>query len=82
MPFDGLWLDMNEASNFCNGVCYDSQISESPILHKLPYIPTGNNLNDRSLSIDATHKNGVKELDAHNLFGTMETIATNQWFKA
>lgn len=52
------------------------------MLHKLPYIPTGYNLNDKSLSIDATHKNGVKELDAHNLFGTMETMATNQWFKA
>ena len=22
--FDGLWEDMNEASNFCVGACYDS----------------------------------------------------------
>lgn len=21
--FDGLWLDMNEASDFCDGTCYD-----------------------------------------------------------
>jgi alpha-glucosidase (family GH31 glycosyl hydrolase) len=40
IAFDGLWEDMNEASNFCTGICYASQKSKSPVVNKLPYIPT------------------------------------------
>ena len=29
--FDGLWEDMNEASNFCHGACYSRQWVESPV---------------------------------------------------
>lgn len=25
LSFDGLWEDMNEASNFCSGYCYNDQ---------------------------------------------------------
>jgi hypothetical protein len=34
IPFDGLWQDMNEASNFCNGYCYTDQIADlnAPLL--------------------------------------------------
>lgn len=79
--FDGLWLDMNEASNFCTGVCYDNQESENPNLYKLPYIPTGRNIEKDSLSLDGVHEGGFTELDVHSLFGTMETKATHEFFK-
>lgn len=50
------------------------------MLHKLPYIPTGRNLEEKSIALDALHYNNVTELDAHSLFGTMEVKATHEWF--
>jgi len=55
VSFNGVWLDMNEASNFCTGTCYDDQKSETPVQWNLPYIPTGRNLESKSISLDATH---------------------------
>jgi alpha-glucosidase len=43
-------------------------------------MPTGRNLEQGSLAFDGVHEGGIKELDVHNLFGTMETKATHDWF--
>jgi len=48
----------------------------SPVGQKLPYIPTGRNLEEKSISLDALHANGEIELDVHSLYGTMQTQAT------
>lgn len=85
LKFDGLWQDMNEASNFCNGPCYTEQLAESPQKHKLPYTPTGRDLETKSIALDAWHNTSdpatvVTELDAHSLFGTMQVMASNSWF--
>lgn len=76
---------MNEASNFCTGPCYKEQLSASPQKHRLPYTPTGRDLEEKSIALDAWHQTpatelDVTELDAHSLFGTMQVKATSDWF--
>ena len=82
IPFDGLWLDMNEAANFCVGSCYENQKLENGAKYQMPYVPTGRDLNIQSIDIDAVHHHGETEADVHSLFGTMEVKATSEWFEA
>jgi len=51
--FDGLWLDMNEASNFCTGACYEDQVGAKPLKYDLPYTPTGRDLEEKSIALGA-----------------------------
>lgn len=82
IPFDGLWEDMNEAASFCNGACYAEQDpGVHSVKHKLPYIPTSRNLDQKSIDMDARHADGFKELDVHSLYGTMMVKASHEWFK-
>lgn len=81
LPFDGLWEDMNEASNFCNGECYQEQKALKPSKYNLRYVPTGRDLETKSIGLDGYHSNGFLELDMHSLFGTMEVKATHEWFQ-
>lgn len=53
--FDGLWEDMNEASDFCVGICYNKQKPKSPVKYNLKYTPTGRDLELKSMSLDAKH---------------------------
>jgi len=55
VKFDGLWEDMNEASDFCQGLCYQNQAAKDPVKFKLPYIPTGRDLETKSISLDVVH---------------------------
>jgi alpha-glucosidase (family GH31 glycosyl hydrolase) len=81
LPFDGLWEDMNEASDFCGGVCYGSQKLDVQKKYDLKYTPTGRDLESQSLPLDGYHYGGLYEVDVHSLFGTMEVSVTHDWFK-
>ena len=85
--FDGIWLDMNEAANFCDGQCTaetEGTVRDT-IYNNLPYYPGGRNLEKNGLSMDATHYGGkdkkILEYDVHNYFGLKESVATYNYLK-
>ena len=89
LEFDGIWLDMNEASSFCDGTCpgfYNT--SENKIT--LPYLPGHHSLEDQLFPLTAAHHPGPSyinhnpgpsyiDYNTHGLFGTMETKFTHNY---
>ncbi|KAI8535338.1 hypothetical protein RHMOL_Rhmol10G0166600 [Rhododendron molle] len=77
VPFDGIWLDMNEISNFNTSSPTPFSTLDDP-----PY--KINNSGSHLLIIDITipatalHFGNITEYNAHNLYGFLESIATNQ----
>ena len=83
IPVDGLWIDMNEPSNFCNGSC-NSEDCQSPTASKSTNL-TGFNINNppyninnqdkfyplciNSLDVDTKQYGGHVFFDTHNLYG-------------
>lgn len=81
--FDGLWLDMNEAANFCNGACLERQRANDSMADMFYYTPTGRSLESKSLPLDTVHANSkFTQLDTHNYFGAHQIAVTHAWFKA
>ena len=82
IEFDGIWLDINEAFNFCTGTCIPEDIvppGES-VLGKLIYSPGSRSLNEGSLSVDGKHSDGWTQLNYHSLFGLMQGEAMHKYF--
>ena len=84
VAFSGVWLDMNEASNFNNG-----NVGHSPSIitnETMPWTP-GEDLNIKSLDVASTHYNlypnapgSNLEYNMHSLYGYLESKATSQWY--
>eukprot|EP01087_Luapelamoeba_hula_P008083 TRINITY_DN2007_c0_g2_i1.p1 TRINITY_DN2007_c0_g2~~TRINITY_DN2007_c0_g2_i1.p1 ORF type:complete len:632 (-),score=85.35 TRINITY_DN2007_c0_g2_i1:24-1835(-) len=86
VPLDGLWDDMNEISNFCDGACQSSLTSSVPApglpgsLNNPPYsINNGGSrqaLNIKTTDMTVKHYGDILEYNAHSLFGSAESNAT------
>ncbi|XP_034987341.2 lysosomal alpha-glucosidase isoform X1 [Zootoca vivipara] len=74
VPFDGLWIDMNEPSNFVDGSLAGCSQEE---LDKPPYVPAvlGNSLSAKTICA-SSRQNASVHYNLHNLYGLMEAKAT------
>ena len=52
VPYDGLWLDMNEPSNMIDG---QKNGCPGSVLDNPPYLPGGIKLSTKTLCMDAKH---------------------------
>ena len=76
---------MNELSNFCNGQCpptnETSTANTLDFSQELPYQIAGENIEQATISMNATHYNDILEFNVHNYFGHLEGYATNQFLE-
>nr|XP_016847510.1 PREDICTED: sucrase-isomaltase, intestinal [Anolis carolinensis] len=76
IPFDGLWIDMNEVSNFVKGStsgCAQNNLNYPPFTPKI----LDGVMYSKTLCMDAVQKAG-KHYDVHSLYGFFMTTATDQ----
>ncbi|XP_009602359.1 alpha-xylosidase 1-like [Nicotiana tomentosiformis] len=101
VPVDGLWIDMNEVSNFCSGLCtipenricpngtgpgwiccLDCKNITNTKWDDPPYKINASGIQApigyKTIATSAVHYNGVREYDAHSIYGFSQSIATHK----
>lgn len=73
VKFSGIWLDMNEVSNFCSGPCIFPNHTGFDYSNDIPYHVGVEEepLEMQTLSLNCTRYNNISEADVHIYTGLL-----------
>ena len=76
VPADGLWLDMNEPQNYCDGDCREFTIyGTTYLINSQDSLYT---LHRETTDMDTKQYRGLVSFNTHNLYGLTESTVTRQ----
>lgn len=69
VKFSGVWLDMNELANFCDGPCETPNNIGFDYSRDLPYNPGADGIESHTVSLNSTRYNNLIEANVHAYSG-------------